>query len=92
MDFGKAIEALKEGKKVTREGWNGKGMYLAYQKGTMIPSEFAKGGVVQKLAEEGQDFITILPHIDMRTADGKVCIGWLASQADMLAEDWWILS
>ena len=67
-NFGWAIEALKEGKKVQRTGWNGKGMWLALQ----VPDEFSKMG---------------LPYIYMSTVDGKL-VPWLASQTDVLAEDW----
>ena len=42
MDFGKAIEALKQGKKVARKGWNGKGMYLWLKPGAEIKSEWCK--------------------------------------------------
>ncbi len=91
MDFGKAIEALKAGKKVARAGWNGKGMYLALQTGSTFLSENARGGVAKTLAEAGEEEITLLPHIDMKTATGEVCVGWLASQTDMLADDWSIV-
>ena len=64
MDFGKALTALRAGRLVQREGWNGKGMFLYFVPG----SEF----------------------IDMRTAQGD-CVPWLASQTDLLAEDWQIV-
>lgn len=68
MNFGRAIDELKRGGKVCRDGWNGKGMWLALQ----VPDEHSKMG---------------LPYIYMRTVDGKL-VPWLASQTDMLAEDW----
>lgn len=86
MDFGKAIEALKSSKKVARSGWNGKGMWLILQSGSEVT-----------VREEtcyynaGLRDITINPHIDMFTANGEMQPGWLASQADMLAEDWIIV-
>ena len=91
MTFGQAIEALKAGKKVSRKGWNGKGMFLAIQKGSVINSEQARGGVAKYLADDGQDEIKIGDHIDMKAADGSVVVGWLASQTDMLSEDWEIV-
>lgn len=91
MTFGLAIEALKAGKKVARAGWNGKGMWLALQAGSVITPEQARGGAAKGRADEGATEITILPHIDMRAADGSVVVGWLASQTDMLAEDWMIV-
>jgi hypothetical protein len=87
-DFGGAIQALKHGLKARRKGWNGKGMWLAIQKGSTISKEMARGGVAKLLADEGAQSIVINDHIDMKTADGSICIGWLASQSDMLAEDW----
>lgn len=91
MNFGEAIEALKKGSRVARQGWNGKGMYLALQAGSVITREQARGGVAKCLAESGQETITICPHIDMKAADGTCVVGWLASQTDMLSEDWVIV-
>lgn len=68
LDFGQAIKALKEGKKVSRYGWNGKGMWLGLQ----IPDANSKMG---------------LPYIYMSTVTGQL-VPWLASQTDVLAEDW----
>jgi hypothetical protein len=91
LTFGLAIEAMKKGKRVSRAGWNGKGMFVAIQPGCTIPKEFARGGVAKYLAEDGVESIVILPHVDMKAADGSVVVGWLASQTDMLAEDWQIV-
>lgn len=84
MNFGQAIEILKAGGKVCREGWNGKGMWLVLVPGSTIQvvggrplaSVFPVGSTVQYQA-----------HIDMKTAQDTV-VPWLASQSDMLAEDW----
>ena len=84
FDFGTALKALKAGLKVQREGWNGKGMWLIYVPGT--PQALFKDGTPYQKA--GLVQADISPHIDMFTADGKMQPGWLASQADMLAEDW----
>ena len=92
MNFGEALNALKDGKKVCRSGWNGKGMYLALQTGSVISKEAARGGVAKCLADDGQEEITIGDHIDMKAADGTVVVGWLASQTDMLSEDWEIIN
>jgi hypothetical protein len=93
MNFGQAIEALKEGKKVAREGWNGKGMYLTLQEGSEINALDARGGaaLARKNEKDLPVKIKICPHIDMRAADGSIVIGWLASQTDMLSEDWQIV-
>lgn len=92
MSFGTALVALEEGLKVARSGWNGKGMYLALQEGSVLPAEHARSGVAKCLAAEGKEDITINPHIDMRAADGTCVVGWLASQTDMLAKDWVIVT
>lgn len=90
FNFGEAIAKLKEGKKVCRVGWNGKGMYLALQPGSMIGAGDARNGAALARANEldAPAHIVIGAHIDMRAADGSVVVGWLASQTDMLSEDW----
>ncbi|MBY5988194.1 DUF2829 domain-containing protein [Roseovarius atlanticus] len=96
MSFGHAIEAMKRGAKVARAGWNGKGMWIALSPGTAIEAKAGKcGHAAGKLAAELQDEdaeIELCAHIDMKAADGSLVIGWLASQTDMLAEDWTIVS
>lgn len=95
-DFGTAIGFLKDGMKVARKGWNGKGMYLYLVHGTTVDKENLRNEASQilpndEMAMHGTGVAEFLPHIDMRTANGDICIGWLASQADMLAEDWVIV-
>lgn len=92
MNFGQALECLKEGSKVCREGWNGKGMFIYLVYGTVIHNEQLRHEAAKALNAEnefnrGRD-ISINPHIDMKAADGSIVVGWLASQTDMLAEDW----
>jgi hypothetical protein len=70
-DFGAALIALKNGYRVAREGWNGKGMWLALQK----PDQHSKMN---------------LPYIYISTVTGQL-VPWLASQTDMLAEDWTVV-
>jgi len=89
MNFGLAIEAMKKGKKVARHGWNGVDMFLflvTYKEGTvqLLPGTSPKPGTAVKTAP-------LLPHINMKTADGSVAVGWLASQTDMLSDDWFIV-
>lgn len=86
MNFGQAVEALKNGEKVARSGWNGKGMFLYFVKGSnfTVNREPLLG-----LFPEGTE-IEYHAHIDMKTAQGY-CIPWLASQADILSEDWEIV-
>lgn len=93
MDFGDAIRAMKAGKRVARAGWNGKGMWVALTPGSQFPADLAKAGHAARhraneMTAGNGLLITLLPHIDMRAADGSMVIGWLASQTDMLADDW----
>lgn len=93
LNFGQAIEALKEQKKVARIGWNGKNMYLVLQPGSTISNLAARGGAARArvLESDYPGEVTIGAHIDMRAADGSIVVGWLASQTDMLANDWCIV-
>ena len=86
LNFGDALMLLKNGQKVARLGWNGKGMFLF-----LVPGSVFKVNRPPLLGiyPEGTE-INYCPHIDMRTADGKI-VPWLASQADVLAEDWVIV-
>lgn len=87
MSFGDAIEALKAGKKVARAGWNGKGMFLF-----LVPGSTFKVNrpPLMGIYPEGTE-ISYCPHVDMKTADGKV-VPWLASQTDVLADDWGVVA
>lgn len=87
MDFGGAITALKEGKRVARSGWNGKGMFLFLVGGSNF---VVNREPLLSIMGEGAT-VTYRPHIDMKDVEGKV-VPWLASQTDMLAEDWQIVS
>lgn len=91
MSFGMAIEALKTGYKVARAGWNGKSMYLWLMPSTTIPVEWCKEPHLKQLAEQNGGSFEALSTIRMKTADNKVLTGWLASQTDMLAEDWMVV-
>jgi hypothetical protein len=89
LNFGKAIEALKEGKKVSRIGWNGKGMWVA-----LMPALYLDKSVINARTQKYIGTETDLdsqPYIAMWTAQGKWQPGWLASQPDMLAEDWMVI-
>lgn len=80
FDFGKAIQLVKEGKKVARKGWNGKEQYI--ELATNISYKSTKGEIVNTEHEAiGNKAIAFL-------GTSGVQLGWLASQADMLAEDW----
>lgn len=80
MTFGLAIEALKKGKKVARKGWNGKNQYI--QLATGISYKSANGDIVN--CEHDAIGNNALAFV----GTSGVQMGWLASQADMLSEDW----
>lgn len=83
MDFGSAIKLLKEGKRVQRNGWNGKNQYI--ELATNISYKNFKNEIInaehQAIGNKAIAFI----------GTSGVQLGWLASQADMLAEDWKIV-
>ncbi len=74
MNFGQALEALKEGKKVHRSGWNGKNIHV------YLPEGYS--------ATDHGVFKTVEDVLCMFNAQGRHQPGWTASQSDMLAEDW----
>jgi hypothetical protein len=91
MDFGQAIKCLKEGKKVARQGWNGKSMFLILNGGYEVAKENSRpdNHINEEFLESrNQTHLKIGKHIDMWTATNDLCVGWLASQTDMLSEDW----
>lgn len=97
LDFGAALRALKEGKRVTRQGWNGKGMFLFLLPGGSVPKTAIHDPSLRAVidAEVEGDAFEALPSIRMWTTNSSgrraVLTGWLASQTDMLSEDWVVL-
>lgn len=96
MNFGEAIAALKDGKMVSRSGWNGKNMFVYQTVGNTVSKDFIPKfaslpqSVKDFLTAKGED-VVFHPSITMYTATGEMQPGWLASQADILAEDWGII-
>ena len=86
LNFGDALKALKAGSNVARTGWNGKGMFVYFVPASSYP---AQTGAAK--AHFGDDsMVPYSAYVAMKTADDKV-VPWLASQTDVLAEDWAIL-
>lgn len=83
MDFSTALLALKAGKRVARAGWNGKGMFIFLVPGSVFQ---VSRPPLLGIYPEGTT-VRYHAHVDMKTADGMV-VPWLASQTDLLAEDW----
>lgn len=83
MNFGLAIEATKMGKKISRAGWNGKGQYveLGHDFGYSTTDGTSDYAIHQDIGS------TALVFVGTRGRQ----VGWLASQADMLADDWYIV-
>lgn len=86
LSFGIAIEALKKGLKVSREGWNGKGMFLF-----LVPESIFKVShtPLVGISLDGTE-VEYRSHINMKTVDGQI-VPWVASQTDVLADDWEII-
>lgn len=100
MNFGQALESLKIGKKVSREGWNGKGMWLYLVPANSYPAQTpaAKAYWADKAEQhtfvgDSKESVPLVPYgayIAMKTAQENV-VPWLASQTDVLGEDWGIV-
>jgi len=87
LTFGHALFLMKAGARMCRTGWNGKGMFIFLVPGSKF---IVNREPLLSIFEDGTE-VTYSSHIDMKTADGTV-VPWLASQTDMLAEDYCILS
>ena len=87
MSFSQALECIKRGMKMARAGWNGKNMFVFLVSGSRFQ---VNRPPLLGIYEEGTE-INYHAHIDMRTADGTI-VPWLASQTDVLAEDWGIVA
>lgn len=100
ITFGEALEALDCGAFVARKGWNGKGMFL-YKVEASNPTEEQLRGRCKDAIDFARsmdsemhatnEIVRINAHIDMKAADGSIVVGWLASQTDMQADDWYIV-
>ena len=108
QNFGQAIEALKQGKRVARKGWNGKGMFIFERPADELTPSFivnkvkslpksVKDFIAEKYGNEthyvggGEITVKFGSYLCMYAADGSIVNGWLASQTDMLSDDWCIL-
>jgi hypothetical protein len=89
MDIGNAVASMRAGNHVARAGWNGKGMYLAYQPGSPdgIP---INANTAKATGQPEGAVLKFLPYVMMRTAGGEF-VPWLCSQTDLLASDWVIV-
>lgn len=108
MTFGEALEAVKQGKLVAREGWNGKNMFIFMRPADSLPVDVVIDNVkslpqavknyyvgqfshTRQEKEKGKNLVHFSQYLCMKAADESIVNGWLASQTDMLSEDWTIL-
>jgi Protein of unknown function (DUF2829) len=101
LTFGQALEALKQGKIAARKGWNGKGMFVflrpPFECDTQQPNGFygllsIPDAVKSWYKKQGNiGSVKFTNYLCMKAADNTIVNGWLASQTDMLAEDWEVL-
>jgi hypothetical protein len=96
MDFGEAIREFKSGKKLAREKWNGKNMFIVYMSGMKLPP-YNTQGTNRKVNDRTAKFIgkdtpfNSQPYLAMYNAQKEWIPGWLASQSDMLDTDWFVV-
>lgn len=97
LGFDFAILAIKAGKKVARSGWNGKNMYVFMRPADNLKVDFIPSvkslpqSVKDDLSTVDKDSIHFTAYLCMKAADGTIVNGWLASQTDMLANDWTVI-
>lgn len=85
MDFGKALEAVKKGATIARESWNGKNQFVY-----LITAEELSNGLKYGYGEYSGEprFVDVLA---IKTSSNAIQVGWLATQTDMLADDWYVV-
>lgn len=86
MTFSDALQLIKAGGKLAREGWNGKEMFIFLVPGSIF---VVNRPPLLGIYPEGTT-INYHAHVDMRTADGTI-VPWLCSQTDLLADDWGVV-
>ena len=89
MSFGLAIEAVKKGHRIARAGWNGKGMFVVYQKGYQEGIPCNKQTAEAWGMNEG-DLFVCNPYLQIKNVNGSHSM-WVASINDILADDWEIV-
>lgn len=87
LDFGQALMEVRIGKKISRQGWNGNGMFVVYQQG------YPNGIAINRNTAEATGIpegtvMSFRPYLMMKTVDGEF-VPWVASQTDLLAKDWY---
>ena len=91
LSFGDALEALKQGNKVCRSGWNGKDQYVVAQQGQEIESTYVWNPHNKAHAEKLGGWIEVAPYCTLKTAQDTLAMGWTPSTGDLFANDWMIV-
>lgn len=94
LGFGQALDAVKAGRRAARAGWNGTGMFISVREGSAdISDEKAAVNAVPRalFAKGNTGTVTRMPCLDLRLPSGAHQPGWVPSQTDLLAEDWFLL-
>lgn len=90
LDFSEILREVKNGKKIARKGWNGKGMFVVYQKaypqGIPCNEQTAKAWGLQP-----GDLFKCEPYLQIRMANGSHAM-WVPSINDILSEDWYVVT
>ena len=91
-NFGEALEAIKQGKRVARSGWNGKDQYVVAQANTTTTEASKIWNPHNKAhAEKLGGWVKVAPYCILKTAQDTLARGWVPSTGDLFAEDWIIL-
>ena len=88
MNFSEALDKLKAGYAISRKGWNGANMFIYLEHESLVDEKKVRNDTLRKLLSANTNKVKFNSHIDMKTADGSVTVGWIASQTDILADDW----
>ena len=98
LTFGEALELVKQGKLIARAGWNGKQMFVFLRPGDLLDPQFiidkvkslpeAYKNTLKNVTFTEGEAIKFTPYLCMKAADNSIVNGWLASQTDMLSNDW----
>lgn len=86
MNYSTALDALKQGHRLAREGWNGKGMFVFLVPGSVFK---VNREPLLSILGEGTE-VTYRPHIDIKNVDGSIAV-WTPSITDQMADDWAIV-
>jgi hypothetical protein len=92
MKLGQALDACKAGLKIARKSWNGKDQFVYFQPCSIMERDKARNLPLHRwMTEKSIDTIKICGHFDIKTTNGTIQCGWLATQSDMQADDWEIV-